>query len=272
MARTVEVEWSDVKHRFIDSVRHGKRWSQAQQRTLRGLYADPYTVDSWVGGSGAQTLDWLDHGYFSDELQATPEMPVAQRVRVGWSEEDGDIDVGRLYGGYDDFYLEVSPSDSKPGLTIVADVWFSAATNSRVIKAYGAWLCGLIGALESSGYDLTVDLRLPVDQLCGEGRGDGSTDVIVHVKKAGELSDFTEWSAAFSPTALRHLFFTAQGLAADKLGKQQSSFMASARLSRRWNVIYREDSNTLDIRAMMHGSSKFPVEHMNEGLQESGLI
>src|SRR4051812_23580158 len=106
---TVELEWSDVKRRFIDSVRHGKTWRQAQQRKLSGLYEAPYEVNEWEGGSGAYTLGVLDEGFFSEDLQTTPEIAVAERVRVGWTEEDGDIDVGRLFGGYDDFYLATSP-------------------------------------------------------------------------------------------------------------------------------------------------------------------
>ena len=273
--KTVEVTWAEVRQRYVDSVRHGKRWSQAQQRRLSGLHAAPYASDSWEGGSGADTLEWLDNGFYSEELQATPEIPARERVRTGWSEEDGDIDVGRLYGGYDDFYLEVSPSETKPGLKIIADVWFSAAVGRETINGYGAWLCGLIGSLESNGYDLEVDLRLPVNELCetpSGRRADGATDVLIHVKRAGELSDFTEWSAAFAPTALRHLFFTAQGVAAEKLGKKQTAFMASARTARQWGVTYDADTNTLDITAKMHGGSGFPGETMNAGLESSGLI
>jgi hypothetical protein len=147
-SRRFRIEWADVKRRFIDSVRHGKPWAPGAAARAAASSTHPYAVNEWHGGSGAQTLEWLDNGYFAPELQAAAEIvPETTRVAPGWSEEDGDIDVGRLYGGYDDFYLEVSPSDTKPGLTLTADVFFAAARPQSTVKAYGAWLAGLISTL-----------------------------------------------------------------------------------------------------------------------------
>jgi hypothetical protein len=271
--RVIQIEWSDVKRRFIDSVRHGKRWGQAHQRTLRELHANPYAASDWHGGSGAQTLEWLDHGYFAPELQAATEVvPETTRVRAGWSEEDGDIDVGRLYGGYDDFYLEVSPSDTKPGLTLTADVFFAALVHQSTVKAYGAWLAGLISTLETRGYDLEVGLRTPVERLYS---GKAKTEPVeITVKRSGELSDFTEWSALFAPTGLRHLVFTAFGVASEKVGRSQTEHMASASRKPQWRVTYDATENRLhvSVNQIQGGRDAFPADLMNAQLADCGLI
>lgn len=273
MAQTIKIDWATVKHRFIDSVRHGKPWAQAQQKRLEGLYIDPYTVDSWVGGSGAQTLRWLDDGYTAPELQAAADaVPTSERSRAGWSEEDGDIDVGRLVGGYDDFYLEVSPSETKPGLKLTADVFFAALVSADTVKAYGAWLAGLIAALESNGYDMEIGLCTPVEQLYDGAKG--RQNVEIRVKRAGEMSDFTEWSALFAPTGLRHIVFTAFGVASESIGKKQTSFMSMSLNKRQidWSVSYDPIENHLHVSVNQQESGKFPADLMNVYLAECGLI
>lgn len=269
----IAIEWSDVKRRIVDSVQDGKRWGQAMQGTLMELHRHPYKVDSWRGGSGAQTLDWLRNGFFAPELQEAAQTAATDiKARVGWSEEDGDIDVGRLYGGYDDYMLEVQPSETQPGLKVTADAFFAASVRPSCVKAYGAWLAGLIGTLEARGYDLEVGVGAPVDSLY-----DGScprTRVVVNVKRLGELSDFTEWSQIFSPTGLRVTLFTAFGVASEKVGKKQTSFMCMSLPSSvvPWNVTYDEEANHLHITVDQRYSGEFPAERMNTKLAESGLI
>jgi hypothetical protein len=270
-SETIRIDWVDVKRRFMASVGDGKPWRQAMQTFLLQLHREPYAVDAWRGGSGAQTLEWLRNGYFAPELQAAAELvPATERVRVGWSEEDGDIDIGRLYGGYDDYMLEVSPSDTKPGLKLTADIFFAALVDPKVVREYGAWLAGLIGALEQGGYDLEIAACTPVDALY-----EGSTkrsNVEINVKRPGELSDFTEWSALFAPTGLRHLCFTAFGVASEKVGKRQTSHMATSIISA-WGVTYDADANHLHVSVnQRHGRGAFPIERLNEQLALCGLV
>jgi hypothetical protein len=271
----ISIEWADVKRRVIDSVQDGKRWHQAAQRViLDDLHRNPYGHDEWRGGSGAQTLDWLRNGFFAPELQASADaVTTAVRARAGWSEEDGDIDVGRLYGGYDDFYLEVSPSETKPGLKVTADIFFAASVAAKVVKQYGAWLAGLIGSLEASGYDLEVGVGAPIDKLY-EGTCP-RTRLTINVKRHGELSDFTEWSQLFSPTGVRVTLFTAFGVASEKVGKRQTAHMATSLPSTdaSFGVTYDEAENHLHISADQRFKGReFPAELMTDRLARVGLI
>jgi hypothetical protein len=269
----IAIEWSDVKRRMFDSIQDGKPWRQAMQGTLEELHAHPYFVDSWRGGSGAQTLDWLRNGFFAPELQEAAQTAATEtKARVGWSEEDGDVDLGRLYGGYDDYMLEVQPSETQPGLRVTADIFFAASVPTECVKAYGAWLAGLIGTLEARGYDLEVGVGAPVDSLY-EGKCP-RTRVLINVKRSGELSDFTEWSQLFSPTGVRVSLFTAFGVASEKVGKKQTAFMCTS-LDRRaatWGVTYDQEANHLHISAEQRHRGEFPVDGMNRMLAESGLI
>jgi hypothetical protein len=272
----IRLDWADLKHRLIDQLEHNRPWRQAAKRTiLQPMYADPYTVNEWRGGSCAQTLEWLRNGFFADELQAAADLvPVSASVRSGWSEDEGDVDAGRLYGGYDDFYYEVQPSDAKPGLRIEVDMFFAALCSPTTLRAYGAWVAGLIGTLEANGFDVEVDLILPVTNLYEGARG--RQDVAITVKRAGELSDFTEWSACLSPVGTRVLMFTAFGVASDKVGKRQTAHMATSldTSARNWGVTFDQEANTLRITANQRqgGANAFPIDRMNDQLASAGLL
>lgn len=268
--KTIQIEWAAVKQRFIDSVRYQKPWNQAKQAALT---ADPYAVDEWQGGSLAQTLAWLDDGYYAPELQAAAELvPTADRPRQRWSEDEGEVDIDRLYAGEDEYMREMLPSDIKPGLSVTVDAFFAASVSPQTVKDYGAWIVGLVSALERNGYDLAVSVGAPVDELytgkCPRTR------VEMSVKRAGEMSDFTSWSALFGPTGLRHLFFTAFGVASEQVGEQQTSFMCMT-LDKRasdWGVTYDRDANHLHVTVNQRHSGSFPAALLNGQLAECGLV
>lgn len=274
---TIRLDWADLKRRLLDSLERGKPWRQAQQGTLLAMHRDPYAASEWQGGSGAQTLDWLRNGFFAEELQAAAEtVRVATSVRSGWSEDDGDVDAGRLYGGFDDFYYEVSPSDAKPGLRIEVDMFFAALCEASTLKMYGAWVAGLIGSLEANGYDVEVDLILPVRALYEGAQARARQDVAITVKRAGELSDFTEWSACLSPVGTRVLMFTAFGVASEKIGKRQTTHMSMSLPSdeRGWGVKFDREANVLRVTAdqRQSGEHAFPTDRMNGQLRTAGLV
>jgi hypothetical protein len=271
-ARQITVEWADVKRRFVASVRDGERWGQAMQSTLRGLHDSPYRPNDWAGGSGADTLGWLDDGFRSADFEeAAIPVPVAEKVRVGWHEEDGDVDLGRLYGGYDDFYLKTSPSETRPGLKVTADCFFAASVSPATVRAYGAFVAKVIGTLEAQGYDLEVELAARVTALSDSRSRSQRDDVCIKVKRPGELSDFTDWSALFAPTGVRHLVFTAFGVASEKVGEQQTSHMAMSLERSSFDVTYDADANHLRITGAQR-SSTVDEQRMTDALLTCGLI
>jgi hypothetical protein len=270
MVETIAIEWAEIKDRFTDSVRHGKRWDQPFQAKLRKIYADPYTVNDWAGGSGAQALGWLDDGYNAPEFAlAAQTVATEYKPRTTWSEEDGDVDLGRMLGGYDDFYLGTAESEARPGLKVTADCFFAASVPAQTVADYGAWVAGVIGSLEARGFDLEISLAARVTEMY-VGR-QGRTDMEIRVKRPGELSDFTEWSALFSPIGVRWLVFTGFGVAAASVGKQMTSFCSCSLPSERFGVTYDAETNHLRITAAQRSSGSFPGDAMSDALGSCGI-
>ena len=269
MIETLHIDWSDVKNRFLASVDRGERWGQAFQTTLQTLHRDPYAADDFAGGSGADTLRWVRDGYYAPEFaHAASVAPKVTKRRARWSEEDGDPDPGRLVGGFDDFYYARGERTARPGLKVHMDAFFSAGVKPKTVADYATWCAGIIGALERAGYDLDVDLRAPVEQLY---EGGGRTDMLVKVKRSGELSHFGEWSAMFAPTGTRHLLFTAFGVASEQNGKQMTSFCAMSLQRSTFGVEY--DGDTLRITAAQRSWGKdFPTDELNAAIMDTGLL
>src|SRR4051812_24790330 len=162
--RHVVIDWSDVKHKFLQVVAEGRPWKGANENhhTVRKMVeagqgdldgpkkckhrckavefksshcehmrskderkfnektkeyefitTDPceYCVwageRQWDGGSYGQTCNWVRNGFRAPEFEHSAEyVPLGQKKRPSWSEEpDGDLEMSRLYGGYDDYFL-----------------------------------------------------------------------------------------------------------------------------------------------------------------------
>lgn len=273
--RNVVLDWSEIKHKFMKCVADGEAWaSQSPMRFLKRLGADPNAEDRWQGGSGADTLGWLREGFSAPEFAHSAEyVPEGRKRRPTWNEEEGDVDAGRLYGGYDSFYLDTQMRESKPGLRVQVEFCFAAGCDVHILREYGAWVAGLIGSLESSGYDLTVDLWIPLNGLFASNPHE-RVNTLIRVKKPNEVSDFTEWSALFAPTGFRHLGFVALGLAADKCKERAVSTLGITISGKTWNVEYEREEGVVNISVnqQAYKGEKFPAEHLNQRAKEAGLI
>ena len=241
----------------------------------------------WDGGSYGQTCDNLRHGYRAPEFEHSAEyVPLGQKKRPSWSEEpDGDLDIGRLYGGYDNFYMIPADDEKKPGIRVMIEFAFACGVSNATIEQYGAWVAGLLGALEQTGYDMEVDMWIPLDSLfVGKGQNDddyyggGMRDnVLVRVKRQNEVSDFTEWSALFGPTGYRHLGFCAKLVAGDKIGLKCSSGLGTTLGGKGWDLEYDTAESILKIRVDqrghgMYGGDAFPRDRLNAQAVELGLL
>lgn len=278
MARKVQnivIDWSDIKQKFIACVERGEKWdSQPMGQTLANMHRNPYEKDEWQGGSGADSLKWLREGYFAPEFAHAAEyVPTALKTRNVWNEEDGDVDAGRLISGNDNFYNGPQKRLAKPGLRVQIEFAFAWTVSSKTIQEYGAWCAGFLGALESSGFDIVVDMWIPLDGLFV---GDYSmrSNVLIRVKRPNEVSDFTEWSALFSPTGYRQLGFTAKCVAGDKIGQRVQPSFGMTIGGKTWGVDYDVETATAMITVNQRAgkSDRFPHEKLTKEAREAGLL
>jgi hypothetical protein len=278
---TVTLDWSEVKHRFMDVVQDGKRWTgyNSGHSSVHDMYEwsrNPYREDTWIGGSPADTLKALREGFRAEEFAHSAEyVPAAKARRASWDAEEGDPDPGRLYGGYDDFYLHSADRESRPGLRLLVDFTFAAGVKAPVIRQYGAWVAGFIGSLEQSGYDLVVDLQMVMDGIWSRSRRD---TLNIRVKRENEVSDFTEWSALFAPTGYRHLvLYTAQLLASDKVERQCSAYHGMTLTGTDWGVDYDAAAGEVHVKANQRagrtwGGREDITNVLTEQATEAGLL
>jgi len=273
--QNVVIDWSDVKHKYLACVERGEYWSsQPLGPKWMSAFRNPYREEQWSGGAPAATLRNLREGFFAPEFaHAADLVPTAQKRRNVWNSEDGDIDPGRLYAGRDDFYLGSQKRESKPGLRIAIEFCFAWTVEAHVIQQYGAWVAGLLGSLESSGYDIVVDLLIPLDHMI-EDEPEVRTNIFIRVKRPNEVSDFTEWSGLFAPTGFRHLGFTAICLAGDKLGKRVQNELGDTIGGKTWGVDYDREDQTVFITVNQRagGSDAFPIERLNQQAIKAGLL
>lgn len=313
--RHIVIEWSDVKERFLEVVAEGKPWPRNKanashhhagdmQKASNHLYAPPkcskkrelghseyrcpecraynvwqaeYGKDSWAGGSFGDSVKYLREGYFAEEFAHSAEyVALATKKRPTWAEEpDGDLDLSRLYGGFDDYYLVPSEQEKKPGLRVMIEFAFACGVDAKTIEKYGAWVAGLLGSLESSGYDLTVDLWIPLDGLFVDSKG-RRDNVLIRVKRENEVSDFTEWSGIFSPAGYRHIGFCAKLVAGDKVNTRAVDHLGTTLVSQ-WGLDYDKENSILKIHCDqrghgMYGGNAFPTDSLNKKAVEIGLI
>ena len=295
--RHVVIEWSDVKHKFLRVVGDDKPWGTGINKlhhTAREFrtWAKPNKLNEFQSFEGSTPTDMLErtrNGYRAEEFVHSAEyVPIADKKRPSWTDEpDGDLDVGRLYGGYDNPYLTRSMDEKKPGIRVMIEFAFACGVSNETINQYGAWVAGLLGSLESSGYDATVDLWIPLDGLFMEQTEDhmgnkrwtsgrGRDNVLVRVKRENELSDFTEWSSLFAPGGYRMLGFCAKLVAGDKIGKLCSSGLGTTH-SGPWDLSYDRENSILKINVNQQGgywdrSDAFPKDKLNAKAQELGLL
>jgi hypothetical protein len=276
--RNVIISWSDVKDRVMGMLERGDQWDSqpAMDWTLQAMHRSPYQK-TWNTGDNyapAHLLGWLREGFRAPEFANSAEyVPSALQHRATWSEEDGDIDIGRLYGGHDEFMLGMAERETKPGVRVQIEFAFACGVEGKCIAEYGAWVAGLLGAMEQYGFDMVVDVWIPLDSLY---QGDRATrsNVLVRVKQANEVSDFTEWSAIFSPAGYRTLGFSAKCVAGDKIGKTAVSNLGTTIGGKTWGLEYDKDESVvrITVNQRAYAGEAFPAAKLTKQAIEAGLI
>jgi hypothetical protein len=275
--QNIVIDWSDVKWRFIRCVEKGERWQSQRVMgdRLATYHNNPYEEHKWEGGKPSDVLQNLREGFHAPEFAHAAEyVPIAMKLRNSWNEEDGDVDPGRLLAGRDDFFLGAQKRLAKPGLRVQIEFAFAWTVSAKTIQEYGAWVAGFLGSLESSGFDIIVDMWQPLDSLFKNDGWETRTNVLTRVKRPNEVSDFTEWSALFAPTGFRMLGFTALCVAGDKIGKVTDDSLGNTIGGKTWGVEYDRDEATVRITCNQRAgkAEKFPKELLNQQAIEAGLI
>lgn len=273
-ARNVVIEWGEVKRAYTAAVEKGQTvGKQPINEKIREWHQHPLEEDEWQGGTAAQTMKYVRQGYFAQEFSHSADYAALSNKRhFSYNEDDGEIDLDRVFDGQDAIFLDREDRESRPGLRLMIEFAFAWTTPAETISQYGAWVASLIKTLESSGFDLVVDLWINLDSLF-IGDGMRHTNVYLRVKEENQQSNFTEWSALFGPTGYRHLGFLAKALAAEKEGETVTESFGLTMSGKSWHVAYDRENQNVTINVNQRAGDDFlPVDALNETAIEAGLI
>jgi hypothetical protein len=228
------------------------------ERNLGQWKNDP----SWIGCTIRDMRDFIANGYKVAELaDLHPDViPVTPRRRLKF-DEDGELQLDLVASGFDYPFLQWQKRVTKPGMVVNVSVDFNSNVSAQVIRDYQTWIARMLTALENEGYDCEVNVSMG---LRDSWKGVGENEILIRVKRENEATDFSRWSAMFSPGGFRMLGFTAITMAGDRLGKQVDSGLGSA-MSNKWGVSFDPDTRTLKIEC--EGSREFPSARMTDDLK-----
>jgi hypothetical protein len=274
--RNIVIEWSEVKQAFTAGVEDGQELETPQpiNEKIVKWHSRPMAEDEWEGGSAAQTMKYVRGGYRAEHFAHSAEYAALSNKRhFSYNEDDGEIDLDRVFDGHDSIFLDREERESRPGLRLMIEFSFAWTTSPEVISQYGAWVASLIKSLESSGFDLVVDLWLNLDQLFMGDSYDQRTNVFLRVKQENEQSNFTEWSALFGPTGFRQLGFLTLCLAGQQIGSRVESCFGTTVGGKDWNVTYDREVQQVTINVNQRaGDEFFPIDKLNDAALDCGLV
>jgi hypothetical protein len=271
---TININWGEVKHAFVSGV-HNKDFSSPMAQHLGDAWE--YQCGEWAssrggwnGASAAEMKKWLHEGYQAPEFKvAESYIPDRKRRRLSLAEE-GEIDLPLAWSGHDYPYLSWDKRARKPGLKVIIEYAFACGVSSGTIKQYAVWLTGMLSGFEQDGYDLEVAVRISLDNLCREKRG-LRTHTVISVKEINEASDFTEWSALFSPGGFRQLGFTAMYMTAHRLRDHPTGGLGTTLAGGSWDCEFTPEVRELVIRCPQRAGysdgKNFPAQQMTEKVQ-----
>lgn len=266
MDDTVLVEFSEVKAKWL-SLYYGEKWHSQPNFDSQERFRKGGPWNKFQACSPDEMFQWVQNGFTSPEFPISDEYTPHREDRRMIFSDEGELDLTLAWSGHDFPYLSWETIPKKPGIRIVAQFQFSASVKSKVITEYGAWLAGILSGLESQGYDIELDLACLVSKLYTNSSYGSEETVLVRVKRENELTDFSEWSALFSPGGFRMLFFTALALAGDKSGRKVNGSLGIPR-AHKFDAQYETDTATLTIST--NGSAgKFPLEEMSNKVREA---
>ena len=272
----VEQEYAEVKRVFQRAITDGvTNWptQPVGQELLEKWMNSATEHSSFYGDKPMNTNRYIREGFFSEAFEtATEGVLVTKKARFIWDESEGECDANQLLAGSDTPFLHLVKREAKPGIRLEIDFSFNCHVRADTIRDYGAWCCGLIAGLEAKGYDMEI-----VFDMSGAGVfHDHGIEKLLNflvVKRFGEKSNFTEWSALFSPGGFRHIGFTAIPVACDKLGVQVRPGLGRAFGRDGWGVTWTPITNILRITAdQQSDNQQFPHKELTAAAIDTELL
>jgi hypothetical protein len=252
------ITWSQLKQEMVKSLDYGVHPTEHNGWKLNQLTARR----GWIGATRDEVRKWLRDGFKHEGLKVKSTDPYERSFKTRWNDWDGDPDLGRAVAGFDRYMFGRTKTTAKPALTVNFEYYFSAAFSIDLITQYGAWLAQLFGALEQRQYSLEVNAVAGINRDSTRGR------VELQVKKHGERSDYTDWSAIFSPAGYRIIMFGAIVRACELAGVTANSGLGGA-FNSRPGVTYDEANHTLNITC---GNMSFNKHKLDADLIATGLL
>ena len=224
----------------------------------------------WSGGNAKQVAEWCRDGYSAGELAGDfgeyHETRDRRRLVFG---ETGELHADLAMSGFDYPFQEWTPRRRKPGLAVHIEFTFAASTPAKVVEEYGRWIAQMVQRFETSGFDLEVSLSIPG---IGTYQDDRTRKDVTHIrlKRENEASDFSDWSAMFSPGGFRVLGFTALALGGVFHKTEVCSSLGMPDGKGQWNIEWSPETRLLNVRCPNHSDS-FPADKLTKQLETVGV-
>ena len=270
--RTFVVEWAKVRARFLDEIEGRGQRNPYSVEAFENLRNGTWAGGSFLGATKDQAIGWVRNGYNPPEFAhaAGYVQPVMHGSWV-YDEEGENVDVGAALSGDDEPFVDWAEAPSRPGLKLNIELAFLGSTPARVIAEYGAWVAGMLSTFETQGIDLELDVELPSQSgLCKEDQH-SANQMIVRVKRPGEIMPFEDWSSLFSPSGFRTLGFTTRAMACEEWGMTCRTGFGQSGKRPNWDAQYDANARHLSIHRPPSPTS-FDAERLTKQIADFGLL
>jgi len=255
------IDWADLKETALDTI-GGKVSRHFKAGVNRNHAVEACKGGRWSGYESDQLQRWLTSGYKSgDALDYSHLVPVREKRRFVFNEDDGEFNLDLVLSGEDRYYSEWTKVEKIPGLHIEAEIAMAASTDASTLTQYFRWMNQAVYSLEMAGIDVQLDLIYNCSSGLFREYDSRRFQTQIRVKQEGEISDFNSWSAMVSPASLRGLMFVAICKHAEDRGVNVQSGLGRRDRSD-WSVVFNRESSKLVIVPAWPGSP-FPVATMD---------
>ena len=261
-AKTRVIEYAELRKVFTEFCKDRYSVYKGSNSAADSLYSG-WQTSHWVGISIAEMQDFIDHGYRVAGLdQVSGLIPTKPRRKLVYAEEGDELMIDLALNGEDNPFQTWEKRSRKPGLVVEIHATFSAVQDAKLINAYQRWIARALQTLDENGVDMEIQMVTRTD---GAGNDYGVIrESKVRVRKAGEASDFSNWSAMFSPGGYRMLGILGSALQVISEGKTVSTGHGRPLDYGSFTVDYDGERNVMVIGNKNGG--EFPESEMTDKL------